>query len=104
MLGFSRIEPFPASIDKKCIHLNLFLLKEKKETKWYPGYNVYGEGIFIEFDEDAINKWRSGNTVLEKRIKTLQDNYDNSFLEESHNPCERYLVSFFCYILFHICL
>jgi hypothetical protein len=83
LLGFSRIEPFPASMIE--MHSSKFVSVKEKETKWYPGYNVYGEGIFIEFDEDAINKWRSGNTVLEKRIKTLQDNYDNSFLG-SQNP------------------
>ena len=78
LLGFSRIEPFPASMIES--HSSNFVPVKEKDTKWYPGYNVYGEGIFIEFDEDAINRWRSGNAILEKRVKTLQDNYNNSFL------------------------
>lgn len=78
LLGFSRIEPFPASMIES--HSSNFVPVKEKDTKWYPGYNVYGEGIFIEFDEDAINRWRSGNVILEKRVKTLQDNYNNSFL------------------------
>ena len=78
LLGFSRIEPFPASMIES--HSSNFVSVKEKDTKWYPGYNVYGEGIFIEFDEDAINRWRSGNAILEKRVKTLQDNYNNSFL------------------------
>lgn len=57
---------------------------KKAEDDWYPGYNVYGEGIFIEFDEDAINRWRSGNAALEKRVKMLQENYDKSFIGSQH--------------------
>ena len=57
-----------------------FVSVKEKETEWYPGYNVYGEGIFIEFYNDAINAWRSGNTALEKRVRILQENYNNSFL------------------------
>ena len=53
LLGFSRMEPFPASmIGTKS---DRFVSVKEKETEWYPGYNVYGEGIFIEFDNDAIN-------------------------------------------------
>lgn len=83
LLGFSRIEPFPAAMIRS--KLPGFVPVKEEETEWYPGYNVYGEGIFIEFDGDAINAWRSGNTVLEKRVITLQENYDNSFLGKQ-NP------------------
>lgn len=78
MLGFSRISPFPASMISSH-SLNFVPIKEA-ETDWYPGYNVYGEGIFIEFDGDAIDAWRSGNTALERRVRALQENYNNSFL------------------------
>ena len=82
LLGFSRMEPFPASmIGTKS---DRFVSVKEKETEWYPGYNVYGEGIFIEFDNDAINAWRSGNTALEKRVRILQENYNNSFLGSQH--------------------
>ena len=82
LLGFSRMEPFPASmIGTKS---DRFVSAKEKETEWYPGYNVYGEGIFIEFDNDAINAWRSGNTALEKRVRILQENYNNSFLGSQH--------------------
>lgn len=85
LLGFSRIEPFSASMIGT--NSSNFVSVKEKDTKWYPGYNVYGEGIFIEFDEDAINKWRVGNALLEKRVKILQDNYNNSFLG-GQNPRE----------------
>lgn len=77
-LGFSRITPFPASLISSASYN--FINIKKKEDDWYPGYNVYGEGIFIEFDEDFINAWRSGNAALKRRVNTLQENYDKSFL------------------------
>ena len=61
-----------------------FVSVREVEDNWYPGYNVYGEGIFIEFDEDAINRWRSGNGTLEKRVNMLQENYDKSFIGRQH--------------------
>lgn len=84
MLGFSRISPFSASmIADEGLNSKFVSVREVKDN-WYPGYNVYGEGIFIEFDEDAINRWRSGNGTLEKRVKMLQENYDKSFIGRQH--------------------
>ena len=83
LLGFSRTEPFSASMIRT--GSNRFVSVKEDETDWYPGYNVYGEGIFIEFDGDAIDAWRSGNTALEKRVRALQENYNNSFMG-SQNP------------------
>lgn len=84
MLGFSRISPFSASmIADEGLNPKFVSVREVKDN-WYPGYNVYGEGIFIEFDEDAINRWRSGNGTLEKRVKMLQENYDKSFIGRQH--------------------
>lgn len=84
MLGFSRISPFSASMIGDVGSNSSFVSVKKAEDDWYPGYNVYGEGIFIEFDEDAINRWRSGNGTLEKRVKILQENYDKSFIGSQH--------------------
>ena len=84
MLGFSRISPFSASMIGDGSSNSNFVSVKKAEDDWYPGYNVYGEGIFIEFDEDAINRWRSGNGTLEKRVKILQENYDKSFIGSQH--------------------
>lgn len=78
MLGFSRITPFPASLISSASYN--FVSVKKKDEDWYPGYNVYGEGIFIEFDEALIDRWRSGNVALERRVNTIQENYDKSFL------------------------
>ena len=80
MLGFSRITPFSTSLIADGSSNSKFVSIKKRGDNWYPGYNVYGEGIFIEFDEKSINAWRSENSILEKRVNMLQENYDKSFI------------------------
>lgn len=84
MLGFSRIAPFSASMIADGNLNSNFVAVKKAEDDWYPGYNVYGEGIFIEFDENSINAWRNENGILEKRVNILQENYDKSFIGRQH--------------------
>ena len=83
LTGFSRIKPADKSepVGKQG---NVVSIKEP-ETNWYPAYEVRGEGIFIEFDSDEINKWRSGNEELQSRIDRLNENYKKSFIG-SNNP------------------
>lgn len=78
LTGFSRLNPFEPSMISSG-SLNYVPIKEP-ETNWYPGYNVYGEGIFIEFDDDSINQWRDGNDRLKIRVETLNSNYADSYI------------------------
>ena len=51
-IGFSRLQPdYSMSIadKKKMIRL--------REEDWLPAVEVYGEGIFFEFDENALQQW-----------------------------------------------
>lgn len=83
LTGFSRIKPADKSepVGKQ---VNVVSVKEP-ETNWYPAYEVRGEGIFIEFDSDEINKWRNGNQELQTRVDRLNENYRKSFIG-SNNP------------------
>lgn len=83
LIGFSRIKPADRSepIEKQG---DVVSVKEPG-TNWYPAYEVRGEGIFIEFDTDAIDKWRNENTALKHRVSILNDNYAKSFIG-SNNP------------------
>ena len=83
LTGFSRINPADKSeaIGKQG---HVVSVKEYK-TNWYPAYEVKGEGIFIEFDSDAINQWRTQNAELSRRVDILNENYRKSFIG-SHNP------------------
>lgn len=57
---------------------------KEPSTNWYPAYDVRGEGIFIEFDSSAIDKWRSENHALAERVALINENYKKSFIGENH--------------------
>lgn len=78
LTGFSRITPILDSGDKG------FVSVKREETNWYPAYEVRGEGIFIEFDSDNINKWIEEHPEVLGRAKKLSDNYANSFVGQNH--------------------
>ena len=70
-VGFSRVEPkeMPISERKKMVRLG--------DDNWLPAIQVKGEGIFFEFNKDALEEWAKRPAVL-RRIKSLQDSYKNS--------------------------
>lgn len=78
LIGFSRLEPVDRENTTENSKISAVNIKED-DTTWYPGYEVRGEGIFIEFDEDAIDNWRSHNEILTNRVKLLNENYKKSY-------------------------
>ena len=81
MVGFSRIKPAdPTESPEK--QVNVVYVKEP-ETDWYPAYQVRGEGIFIEFDDKAIDRWADANPEIQKRVSIVNKNYNESFLSEN---------------------
>lgn len=82
LIGFTRLKPVDSS-DEPGSQGVIVPVKESN-TNWYPAYDVRGEGIFVEFDSSAIDKWRSENSALATRIATLNDNYKKSFIGQNH--------------------
>ena len=78
MVGFSRLQPVNRIDDKG------FVSVKERDTNWYPAYEVRGEGIFIEFNQDDIRKWIDNNPEVKDRASRLQENYDNSYLGKGH--------------------
>jgi len=78
LIGFSRINPVINRED------NGFVCIKRTETNWYPAYEVRGEGIFIEFDQEAIDSWISLNPEAQERADRLSRNYANSFIGQNH--------------------
>lgn len=70
-VGFSRVEPKEMSIfeRKKMVRIG--------DDNWLPAIQVKGEGIFFEFNKEALETWAKQPAVL-SRIKSLQDSYKNS--------------------------
>lgn len=83
LTGFSRIEPIEriSSVQESKNYVSI----KEPETNWYPAYEVRGEGIFIEYDQNEIYKWLKLNEGIDKRVEELNTKYNNSFIG-STNP------------------
>lgn len=70
--GFTRLDaPDPEAEEQtNIVHLN-------SKDGWLPGVEIHGEGIFIEFDKNAINKWICNSKVssFDKYMKKLYNDY-----------------------------
>lgn len=82
LIGFTRLKPVD-SADEPGSQGIIVPIKEPT-TNWYPAYDVRGEGIFIEFDSSAIDKWRNENETLAERVAVLNENYKKSFIGQNH--------------------
>lgn len=78
LIGFSRINPVSSKDDAGFVHV------KEPETRWYPAYEVRGEGIFIEFEQSDIDAWIAANPLVVGRTKKINDNYANSFFALNH--------------------
>ena len=78
LIGFSRLNP---ATDKDDVG---FVSVKSPETRWYPAYEVRGEGIFIEFNQNDIDAWINSNPEIARRAKKLSENYANSYIGKNH--------------------
>ena len=78
LTGFSRLKPVISKDDKGYVDV------KRPETNWYPAYEVRGEGIFIEFKHDEIEKWIVENPEVIERANRLNENYANSYIGKNH--------------------
>ena len=78
LIGFSRINPVFGKDDNGFVHV------KESETRWYPAYEVRGEGIFIEFEQSSIDKWIAENPMVTERTEKINSNYANSFIGQNH--------------------
>lgn len=78
LIGFSRITPAMTKDDDGFVDI------KDKDSRWYPAYEVRGEGIFIEFKQTDIDKWITENPEVVERANRLNENYATSFIGENH--------------------
>ena len=78
LIGFSRINPVSGKDDDGFVHI------KEPETRWYPAYEVRGEGIFIEFEYSDIDKWIEANPEVTRRANLINENYARSFIGQNH--------------------
>lgn len=78
LIGFSRLSPIMNKEDKGFVSI-----KEPK-TRWYPAYEVRGEGIFIEFNQEEIDSWITSHPSINERVQRIAENYRKSFIGQNH--------------------
>lgn len=75
LVGFTRLNPPSTGMLGIPEHdSSRFQCVKRPETRWYPGYEVRGEGIFIQFDNAVLTDWLRVNPHPEAQMKKLQDN------------------------------
>lgn len=75
LVGFSRVQPVLDMADKE----HFVCIKEEK-TRFYPGYQVFGEGIFLRFDSRQIALWEAQHeNELKTRETLIDDHFHASF-------------------------
>ena len=74
LLGFTRVDaPDPdADADEQT---NVVLLNKSKTERWLPAAEVHGEGIFIEFNKQTLEKWINNN------VKDISIKYEECYKE-----------------------
>lgn len=80
LTGFSRLNPPDVYIMKDQTDGGNGLISVKEpESNWYPGYEVRGEGIFLEFDDEEINQWSLETSESGNRSAILNEQYSSSY-------------------------
>ncbi len=79
LIGFTRLEAFSiGQLGIPAADIDRFQCVKEPETDWYPGYEVRGEGIFLNFDSNALEEWFRNNAEIRERIERMKHNYQNS--------------------------
>lgn len=75
LAAFSRIDPWPVSPDRLATALSEGKVAplSKSPKKWLPAAEIRGEGIFLRFRADAVEKWITQNPGLETRANLLDE-------------------------------
>lgn len=60
LLGFTRVDAPDPDADEQT---NVVYLNKGRPEKWLPAAVVNGEGVFIEFNKDALQRWVNSGTV-----------------------------------------
>lgn len=97
LVGFSRLQPKTENdLEKEMSMLS------NTDVKWLPAVQVFGEGIFFEFNANTISEWAE-NTGVVARIQKLDNAYNKSFFKKKNeegrlNP-EFVLIHTFAHLL-----
>lgn len=76
------------------------MFSESGKPTWYPAKMQYGEGIFIEFNSDILDKWRSSKPVKSK-LNKLNNRKSPEFSPDLFNNPSNILIHTLSHGLLH---
>lgn len=76
--GFERVRPGVTTVPPAGQHANI---------NWLPAIEVFGEGFFIQFNQEALLKWeQTANKFITKRIAQIQNKYAEGAVDYLPEP------------------
>lgn len=95
MVGFSRLEPSEKPISEKKKDLRL------GNEDWLPAIEVYGEGVFIEFNEQILTQWAKSEAVISRNAMLNKAYHESNFGKRSQGDLrpEFVLIHVFAHLL-----
>ena len=73
----SYLEDNEEETKKKTPIIKKFTSEKGENTKYLPAVESYGEGVFFEFNDDALNEWINNNPKIKERIEEIERNHRN---------------------------
>jgi hypothetical protein len=88
MVGFSRIEPQPVSLQnvRQALTEGRLSPLAKSNRRWLPAAEIRGEGIFFRFRSDTIDAWISENPEARIRSAEIDRWYKKTAAERGYEP------------------
>ena len=72
LVGFTRVFPETGQ-DRQTIGRLIWKKQhENEDESWLPAYNVFGEGIFLEFDGTRLEQWETRPEVSERILRLIR--------------------------------
>lgn len=77
LLGFTRVDAPDPDAD---VQANIVYLNKGKSEKWLPAAEIHGEGIFIEFNKQTLEKWLQDSDIerLSQKYAECYEQFCNS--------------------------
>ncbi len=66
LVGFSRLEP-----DARMLRTDLTSAGSARLVQWVPTIEVFGEGVFLEFNESLVREWEQRKPVIARSEKMI---------------------------------
>jgi len=97
LTGFTRIESLSDYTEEEKLPAEHIMRLARHDLRWVPAAEVRGEGIFLQFREEAIRHWQQRLTVGQHDVKFYEAHYRwrkarHIDYPEANNPGIRYVL------------